>query len=264
MTALNKEIKDAIQSDNLIHLLNDAFVAQVNFGTTESDPDTTVVYRIHLLGDFPKKRGDLICLFPNHLPHQRLSLDCASYRGFFGHSTLAAFNRDLNGAFAQSLENTVMSTNIKFAAAFGEHVFACKGIAGTIYIVWAKTIHTVTASNKLTEIAKNHPLLINCDGNGRLKAIFMFRKRVTTTPSLLPLTKGNPILVIPADVELFVCEKRSITATSTTTAYFLEDTHDIEDNDDFDQLISEDSVYNASLLITRRSAGPDPFEESPT
>ena len=207
MTQLNEGIKKSLINGDLLKLLNPAHVEEVQFGEPPPKKDAFgLTYQIYLQSSFPKERGELVCLFPNHRKKQNLSIDCSTYKFPY---TLASFNKDINAAFSESLENTVMSHKIKFAIAFGEHVYACKDITGTIYIVWASCINTINPSKVCKKIAIDHPLVLNFDGNGKPKGMYLLKQRIQSAGGnelkLLPLTQRNPILIMPWD-EIFVCE----------------------------------------------------------
>lgn len=149
-----------------------------------------------------KDRGELVCLFPNHRTPKRQVLRASSYW------ELSSMNKDINAAFADSLEETAGVGAIKMAVAYGEHVFVCRELTGTIYVVWADYINRINQGNVANTIYSRCPLLINCDGQGRPKAIFVLRPKIPYTEmDLLPIRKGNPCFMYPRE-PLFVCEVR--------------------------------------------------------
>lgn len=154
----------------------------------------------HIIHLTESKENNVICLFPNHSDPKKHVLDSSSY--YF----LSSLNKELNAR----LREPVDSSKIVMAVAYGQHVYVCKLITGTVYLVWAKFINRINAGNVANTPYRNVPLIINCDGHYVVKGIYILRPKVTHENDLLrlPITKGNPLIF--QDGVIFVCETESI------------------------------------------------------
>jgi hypothetical protein len=136
---------------------------------------------------------------------------------------LSSFNKDVNQALEASLHATDTTGNVKLAVCYGQQVFTCIGITGTVYIVWAEYINKTNPGRVANTIYNNVPVLLNLDGQGRFKAAFILKAVVREAASSgdldrLPITHNNPRILFPKDTPLFVCETPLIARPADTAA----------------------------------------------
>jgi hypothetical protein len=164
------------------------------------------LYSLYLSSALPSKRllNEVACIFPN-------ARDSVAVVRSSSYTWLSSFNKAVNGALEASLHATDTTGNVKLAVCYGQHVFTCIGITGTVYIVWAEYINKTNPGRVANTIYNNVPVLLNLDGQGRFKAAFILKAVVrdaTTSGDLdrLPITHNNPRILFPKDTPLFVCE----------------------------------------------------------
>lgn len=209
LVKVNEGIVRFIEDENLTALFNSTqgrlFHKQVDFFHPPLEQDAfNGRYQIYLSAKFPKNRQELIFLFPNHKKSTKYQTICANSYTF-----LSSLNKDLNEAFQNSLDETAVGGRIKFAIAYGEHLFTCKDISGTIYVAWAKCINRINVGNVANNIARSVPLLFNLNGQCKVKSVYYLRREIQhpSELELMPLCKGNPMLLYPK-APIFVCESR--------------------------------------------------------
>jgi len=207
---INKDIRIYLDNGNLALLFNsnNTHLHCVNF---EPIPPTVDPYQasyvINLSTSFPetKCRPELVCIFPN-LPNVKRQLIHSS-----GYSDVAKMNIDINSAFRDSLELTETGRHTKFAVAYGNHIYRCKDLVGTIYILWATNINKQNASNVANILHNNCPLIFNLDGQNVVKGIFILKANLEDTYTelpLLPMAKGSLTILCPRAPPVYVCETR--------------------------------------------------------
>ena len=152
-----------------------------------------------------KKHGEVVCLLPNHGDASKQVIRSGAY------TYLDSFNRDLNDRFRESIEFTDGVGTIKLAVCFGNHVFVCKGLTGTAYIVWARYINYTNHANVASQIHSHVPLIINKDGKMITKGIYILKANVQDQADLarIPITKHSPELLFPMKRSIFVAEVRT-------------------------------------------------------
>lgn len=204
---LARHIVDAITTGTICNMLrsrdtNDC-VRSVDFseGSPAQDP-FGYGYTIDVSSSFPSKRDALTCIFPNHKVEKKRVLKSDKY--WYGTS----YNVDVNGCISESLEHTELGGTIKLAVAYGDHIYVCKNITGTVYILWA-TVNRKNPGNVPCTHFIDQPLLFNLDGQGKLKAVYLIRAEMEheRDVTLLPLAYMNPVLLWP-EKPVFVCETR--------------------------------------------------------
>ena len=179
-------------------------------------------YTLMLSADIPKKyENDVVCIFPNCRNPKKRFLEAKNYR------SLSSMNIDINAIIGDSLENTAAGGAVKFAVAFGEHVFIAKSIVGTVYIVWATYVQRTNPGNVANTVATNWPFIMNFDGHMRPKGFFMLKTKISDPDNdlrLMPIAFKNPQLIYPK-APIFVCEvreeaqeSRAITTTTKRAA----------------------------------------------
>lgn len=207
---MNVEIRQFIDDEDLQSIFTTSngggtFLKIVDY--THGAPDSDNFgghYAIYLSSKIPKNE-QLICLFPNRNNTRASILRASSY------NYLSSFNKDINAAFVKSVEHTSIGQYTKFAVAYGDQVYACKSMTGTVYIVWASYVTRINVGNVANTIGKMVPLIINTDGVRHIKSIFMLRKSIqhASELELLPNAKGNPKVYIPKE-PIFVCESHVV------------------------------------------------------
>lgn len=168
------------------------------------ETDYHVKYTINVSHVFPKERDGLLCLFPHHHDEKKQILKSDSYGGMFFGGSLADMNKEINKRLRESSQN--VGSNVRMGVGYGEHVYRCLNVQGTLYIVWATVNRKNMGNVKNTTL--NCPLVINMDGWGCPKGIFLLKPKVVHERDLhlLPLKRGNPEFMWPKE-PIFVCEK---------------------------------------------------------
>lgn len=171
-------------------------------GPSEKDP-FGACWTVQLMSVFPKGRDEIICIFPNHKEEKKKIIKASSY------FLLTSLNKDINLAFSNSHEKTGEHDRRKLAIAYGNCIFDCKEIQGSIYIIYAEYMTRVNQGNVPNTAYENFPLIVNVDGQNRLKSIFVLKKDVKYEFDLhfLPHAPGNPVIRWPRD-PIFVCESK--------------------------------------------------------
>lgn len=213
---LSPEIVKLIDQEDLNILFNGKhahkYVKNVDFFEKASTQDPFKSrYIIYMLEELPPKKNhgrDLVCLFPNHPNPKRRVLDSRSY------FSLSSFNTDINNNLKESLDNTKIASEIKMAVVYGNNVFVCKLITGTVYIIWASYINRINAGNVAHTPYRQVPLIFNLDGQYHVKNIFILKSKITNNEqdlAKLPITNGNPLIMQTKPV--FVCETQPLDVT---------------------------------------------------
>ena len=204
---LAHHITDAMVNGTICNMLKskdtNECVRSVDFSERSPLEDTFGFgYTIHVSSTFPKKRDALTCIFPNHKTEKRRVLRSDKY--WYGTS----YNVDINGCISESLDRTELGGYIKFAIAYGDQIYVCKNITGTVYVLWA-TVNRKNPGNVPCSVFKDQPILFNLDGQGTLKSLFLLRSKIdhSSNLTLLPLAYMNPVLLWP-EKPVFVCETR--------------------------------------------------------
>jgi hypothetical protein len=210
-TKISQIIEEASRSENVLAALAGIDVQHIA-KTVDFSPDADrsspqVKYTIDVSSTFPKHRDGLLCFFATHHDEKLQVLKSDSYGKFFFGSTLVDMNKELNNRLRDCSQNAHSAKMVRLAVGYGEHVYQCKNIEGTVYVLWAnvnrKNVGNVR--NTISECA----LLMNLDGWGNVKGIFMLKQKVLHESDLLliPLVRGNPEFMWPKE-DIFVCEKR--------------------------------------------------------
>jgi len=197
---ISKKLDDGSHLDLLIH-------RQANLVQTVDFTSNTVrqvfsnnLYTIFLTSSI-NKNHHVVCLFPTHKSETKQVLYSQK---FFA---LSSFNKSLNSALEESLDSQV-----KMAICYGNHIFICKGIVGTVYILWASHVTRTNAASVANTLFQNVPVLINMDGQARVRSVYILKANVTDESDLdrLPVTVENPKLLFNKDNPLFVCEVKPL------------------------------------------------------
>lgn len=210
MMMMNVNIRQLIDDEDLQSIFTTAngggtFLKTVDYerGAPETD-NFGGHYQIYLSSKIPKN-AQLICLFPNRNNPRASILQASRY------NYLSSFNKDINAALLKSMEHTSIGQYTKFAVAYGEHVYACKCLTGTVYIVWASHVSRVNVGNVANTIGKSVPLIVNLDGQRHIKSIFMLKHAIQHASELDLLPNGKTALkvLIPRE-PIFVCESHVV------------------------------------------------------
>lgn len=196
-----KKLEDGSHLDLLIHRQAN-IVHDVDFQhNTVRQVYSSNQYTIYFTNSINKKRP-VTCLFPNHKTENKQVLESKS---FF---SLASFNKALNEALEASRSATDAVGAVRLAVCYGKHIFVCKHITDTVYIIWASHINRMNVGNVANTPFQNVPVLINMDGQARVKAMFILKASVSDESDLdrLPVTEDNPKIMFHTKTPLFVCE----------------------------------------------------------
>lgn len=198
-----RKIDAGEQLDLIVNPPHDGMVRVVDFfSTTVRQVYSNNKYTIMLsdaIGPSP-----VSCLFLNHKDHRKQVISSSNYM------YLSSFNKALNAAFESSLSETDSVGTYKLCVCYGQHVYKCKDISGTIYIIWALYVNCTNAGNVARSIYKNVPILFNFDGQARLKGVYILKAQVQGESDLLriPITLNDPVLLFSKKSPFFVCEVR--------------------------------------------------------
>jgi len=206
---LSPDIKKHIERGEHLKLLIGSagkIVQQVDFKNEVISETYTSsgMYQLFLSTEIPKKQ-ELYCLFPNHRVEKKQLLRVSDY------FNLSSLNKDINAAFSASLDETTLYGGIKIAVCYGRHVFVCREISGTVYIVWASHVNKTNAGNVASTLYYNVPVILNFDGQTRLKGLFILKDAISDSSELerIPITKNSLKLLFPTNKSLFVCEVKA-------------------------------------------------------
>lgn len=205
---LHKDVQNALSSKRQLEIFTHSrgrLIQHIDFQhAIVADGFNTGHYCIMLSDEIGP--GEVVCLLPNNGSESKQVLRSSKY------SHLSSLNRDLNRQFRDSIDFTDTVGNTKLAVCYGNHVFICKGITGTVYVVWAKHVNYTNTANVASEIHSNIPLIINKDGKMVTKGIYILKPNVHDAADLarLPITKKSPELLFPLDASIFVSEVRQV------------------------------------------------------
>lgn len=200
---LSEEIKKLIDQRDFDILFNGKHsrkhVKHVDF-FEKSEPEDMFKnkYVIYMSRNLPSRNDpDLICLFPQLSNPKRQVIDAKSYY------LMSSFNKDINENMKETPSD--LSKPV-FAVAYGNHVYVCKHITGTVYIYWTKYINQINAGKVANTPYKRVPLVMNYDGHDGPKGIYILRTQVKHENDLhrLPIAPGNPLVM--QDGPMFNCE----------------------------------------------------------
>lgn len=181
-----------------------------NYNAGIPSPFCYYKYTMLMSTDIGKPAESVVCLFPNH-PKSK----CRILRSTGGWS-LNGFNSELNKRFKQSLGNTKAAGPIRFAVCYGEHVYHCKDIEGTIYIVWPEYINCTSTSNIANNICSGTPVIFNLDGQGIIQCIYILQQQKDIHIYRVTIKEDSPRLLFPLK-PIFVCEVRPPPAVEDMT-----------------------------------------------
>lgn len=151
-------------------------------------------------------RSELAVMFPNYA--EQPLLWASQFR------SLRDWNKALNHALSNSLDETDEAGDVKLCIAYGKHLYVCKGFSGRLYLFWA---HVHCADSVM---GKEMPVLINTDAKLQPKAVMVLHPCVTepTQAERIPLTHASPVLRWNRKQmggHPFVCEeRRTVLATA--------------------------------------------------
>jgi hypothetical protein len=145
---------------------------------------------------------NVVCVFPNYHKHgeRKQVVRTRDYR------TVASLNKALNKAFKASVDT---ETQVKLAVCYGKHVYLCRGLVGTVYLLVASHVNRVNRGNVANTLYRNVPILFNLDGLAHVKGMYIFKPEVREHSDLdrLPITHTSPVLMFDKN-PLFVCETK--------------------------------------------------------
>lgn len=205
---LSKIIQDKIADGNILHLFESRYNMNVTHTVRfpeEAPPEDAFMTRYVLqLGASIGSKTELVCIFPNHPKEKSRILRASSCW------SLDSLNKTINERFRESLEDTAHARRIKFAIAYGDVVYACADITGTIYVFWASYINVINNGNIANTQYREWPIVCNYNGQYKPKAIFIPKKEIMDTLSelhVLPMADRNPVLMFPK-IPVLVCETK--------------------------------------------------------
>jgi len=205
---LHEEISSKIAKGDHLDLLyhrRGRMVQTVDFQQTlVTDAYLTGLYQMFLSSTIPKSSSEVVCLLPNNQKYPDQQVIRSSKYG----TNQMAFNKDLNASMEASLDSSDGMGRVKLAVCYGNHIYICNEISGTVYIVWATHINRTNSGNVANTLYTNVPMIINMDGQAKLKAIFILKPTVADVSDLdrVPITAESPRLLFKRDSRIFVCE----------------------------------------------------------
>lgn len=151
-----------------------------------------------------RRTQELIAILPNHSDPKLQVMEMSDY------SSLSDFNKELNARFRVSSESTTNLGKTRLAICYGNHIFVCEGITGTLYVVWTRFVNRANAGTIENTLFTNVPLLVKTNGDGPILALFVLKPKVIdeTDLDLIPLSAQSPLLLSDRRYPIFVCETR--------------------------------------------------------
>jgi hypothetical protein len=171
----------------------------------------TGMYQIYLSSE-KLVPANVTCLYPliNGSDLNR-EIASASYKSY------ESFDNAVNKTLAQSRDTggEVDAVNHKLVIKYGQHLYECVGLTGTVYIYQATYVNHTNAGQVTTVRYQNVPTLFNLDGMGKVKSIFILKEKVSHPADLLciAITKHTPRLFFPKHARLFGCETKRVFQT---------------------------------------------------
>ncbi len=208
-------IKKAIEQDAhygmLINNNINGIVRDVDFSVRTPEGMVDMKHKIMITDVMPKDR-DIIFLFPNHFDPKKRKLNIRTIR------RLNTLNTIINTRLRESLTQTAHSGDIRLAFAYGNHIYVCNNVWGTIYLVYAKYMCVTTYGRTTNLIDRDVPLIFNLTGEGPMKSIFRPKIDVENEWDLetIPIHKHWPELYQPNNVAFWVCEQDTRRAPKST------------------------------------------------
>lgn len=199
----SKNVTVAMSSIDIQHITK-----TVDFGANATRSEPNVKYTINVSSTFPRERDGLLCFFPTHHDEKQQILKSDSYGGILFGKSVADMNKEINRRLRETSQNHPNDFDrVRLGVGYGDHIFRCRDLEGTIYVLWA-TINRKNVGNVKNTIL-DCPILFNMDGWGIPKGIFLLKQTVQHENDLylLPLKRGNPEFMWPKE-PIFVCEKR--------------------------------------------------------
>jgi len=209
---LSAEIAEHIENGSHVRMINaprSQIVKRVDFANARvaSTYDTSRHELGLNTGVCPTQH--VVFLFPNYSDQADLAkqvLSSSDYR------TLESFNREAQKRFSSSLHHTQAGNYVRLAVCYGDHVYICDGIDGTIYLVWAEIVNTTTHGNVQCAVRHWIPYIINMTGDMRVRGIFELKPKVTSKADLarMPVTRSSPKFFRDWTKSIFINESRKL------------------------------------------------------
>lgn len=210
---MNSLLEQAANSSNVMASLSSGDVQSVSktidFSADALRRSANVKYTIQIAGCFPKKRNDLACFFPTHHDEKLQVLQSSAYGGYIlKRGSIGQMNKELNTRLVDSSQQLMDgSSSVRISIGYGNHLYKCSRLDGTLYVLWA-TINRENIGN-VKNTTVDCAILVNMDGWAHVKGIFLLKEKIEHNDDLLllPLKHGNPKFMWPKE-DVFVCEKR--------------------------------------------------------
>jgi len=164
-------------------------------------------YKIKLSPEI-NKNAEIACVLPNHPEPDKQVMFVHDYW------SLDKFNKELNLRLKDSHSISDGVGTAQLAVCYGGHAYLCKGVTGTVYVVWSTHISVTNKSNVAATMSKGSPLIINKDGKQVYKGIYIMPLVVQDALgqlSRIPFGNGSPNIVFPTNSNIFVSETRTLT-----------------------------------------------------
>jgi len=203
---LTESLRAAIQDGTYVKLLSERWgdmVQEIDFKYRNAAVAMYGnKYTIMLSEDMPNDRA-IVLMFPNHPDKKKRLLSTSKW------SKLNAINTELNERFKASLECGSDGGTVRFAFAFGSHIYVCSNVVGTLYLIWAEQVTKKRRGNAVGMISHTTPIVVNMNGFFITQAIFMPVYEVTEEAQLdtIGILKNWPKYLIPKSTPFFICEQ---------------------------------------------------------
>ncbi len=207
MRTVHSIILDKITNGSHLDLVKErpgTMVRRVDFGkASQARVNDAGNYRILLHANIPKA-GGVACIFPNN---SKSGQDVVLSQK---HRSLSSFNHAINESLKGSVPETEHGGRLLLAVHYGNHVFRCENLSGTMYVVWAEHVTRTNEGNVSYTTHHNVPLLINMNGTMQTTNVFVLKEQVQDASDCLciPITATSPRLYMHLKSNPFVCEQR--------------------------------------------------------
>lgn len=191
---MNPTLRGIIFEDgDLNRVFNNAeFTKSVEF--TAPQRQITAIGVKYIISLTTEMQQELVALFPKNRDMRKQVVSSQDFK------SLNKWNRQLNA----QLNNSLDGYSTRIAIAYENHVYRLLHLSGTVYVLWADCINRINASNQANVSKRNCPVVVNMDGEARVKAIYVLNPNDTQT---MQISEGNPRLLLPAE-PIWVCETR--------------------------------------------------------
>jgi hypothetical protein len=180
-------------------LENKQLTKRVKFSTYQfvDEAQIPAAFEIDLVDSRISSDHPVVAIFPAHANEQIV------FSNSF--SSQAKWNKRLNYLLKES---EMRGNEMRLAVCYGNCVYCCDGIQGTVYVAWARVKTTTDAG--LPRLRENVPVIFNLTGMMTISSIFICKQDAPDQHSLarVPLDEHHVSIQMSPKNPIFVCETK--------------------------------------------------------